>query len=109
MMLNEPLQICLLALKSRYPQSVVEINEEIFDDLAAQTDAASPMDMLVLLEIHAPHLLDASACLIIGDQKSEIYLVEQSQTLPAFRIYLEGTSPEQHSKQAYIGTLVISK
>lgn len=101
-MLIESLQICLLALMCRYPQCVVEINKEMFADLAAQIDVTSATDILVLLEIYAPHLLDTSACLIANEQKGEIYLVEQSQTLPAFRISLKGSSSERHSNHAIV-------
>lgn len=109
MMLNEPLEICLLALNCRYPESVVEINREMLDNLADQIEICSPTDFLVFLENNAPHLLNASACLIINGQKSELYLLERSEEVPAFRIYLGGVSPAQRSKQIFDVRTMLSR
>jgi hypothetical protein len=49
-----------------------------------------------LLQSDAPHMLDAPACLGIDAQERAIYLVEQSQQIPAFWIrYREHTQEEE--------------
>jgi hypothetical protein len=99
MKLNEKLKICLLALESRHPSSLVEINEAMLGHLSFLPGACSPSDVVELLEINAPDLLHTLACLIIDAQKSEIYLVEQSQEEPAFWIYCEGCPPPHREEQ----------
>ncbi len=99
MKLNEKLKICLLALESRHPKSLVEINEAVLGHLSFLPGACTPSGVVELLEINAPHLLHALACLVIDAQKSEIYLVEQFQEVPAFWIFCEGCPPSQREKQ----------
>jgi hypothetical protein len=72
MKLNEIFKICLLALASRYPTSIVDINETVLGHLSFWSEACSPLRLIELLQINAPQLLDAHACLVIDQQKSEI-------------------------------------
>lgn len=99
MKLNENLKICLLALESRHPKSLVEINEAVLGQLSFLTGACTPSSVVELLEINAPHLLHALACLVIDAQRGEIYLVEQSQEVPAFWISCVGCLPSHQEKQ----------
>ena len=99
MKLNEKLKICLLALESRHPKSLVEINEAVLGHLSFLPGARTPSVAVELLEINAQHLLHAPACLVIDAQRCEIYLVEQSQETPAFWIYCEGCPSSRLEKQ----------
>ncbi len=99
MKLNEKLKICLLALESRHPKSFVEINEVVLGHLSFLPGACTPSGVVELLETNAPHLLHAPACLVIDAQRSELYLVEQSQEVPAFWIYCEGCPSSPLEKQ----------
>jgi hypothetical protein len=98
MKLNEIVKICLLALASRYPESVVEINEAVFGHQSFWTEACTPIHLLELLQTNVPQLLYAPACLVLDAQKSAIYLVEQSQDTPAFWVYRGGYTPTQRAK-----------
>lgn len=99
MKLHEPLKVCLLSLASRYPHSVVEINEAILGHQSFWTEACSPLSLLKLLDSHAPHLLQAPACIEADAAQSVIYLVGQSEETPAFWIYCGGYTPSQRKKQ----------
>jgi hypothetical protein len=96
MKLNENLQICLLALASRYPESTLDINQEVLGPESFQTKKCTPSGLLELLQSDALHMLDAPARLVIDAQERGIYLVEQSQQIPAFWIhYREHTQEEE--------------
>ena len=97
--LNEILKNCLWALDSRYPDSMVEINQAVLGNQNFWTDACSPVRMLELLHIHAPLVLDAPACLVINAQESAVYLVEESQEIPAFWISCGDCTPWQREKR----------
>jgi len=84
MKLNENLQICLLAIASRYPESTLDINEEVLGPQSFQTKQCTPLDLMERLQNAAPQLLHAPARLIVDAQERGIYLVEQSQQTPAF-------------------------
>lgn len=97
--LHEILKNCLLAVASRYPKSVVEINEAVFGRQSFWTEAGTPLRLLELLQSHAPQILEAPAYVVVDMQDSVIYLVEQSEETPAFWIYCGGCTPEQREKQ----------
>jgi hypothetical protein len=91
--LSEILKNCLWALDSRYPNSVVKINQAVLSHQGLWTDICSPSSMHVLLYIYVPQVLDAPACLVINAQESAIYLVEESQEIPAFWISCSDCTP----------------
>ena len=96
MKLNENLRLCLLALASRYPTSTMDLNEEVIGPQCPKTGECTPSGLLELLQSNTPHMLDAPARLVIDAQERGIYLVEQSQHMPAFRIhYRERTQEEE--------------
>ncbi len=97
--LNEMLKNCLWALDSRYPDSMVEINQAVLSHQSFWTDARSPVRMLELLHIHAPQILDAPACLVINAQESAIYLEGESREIPAFWIYCGDCTPSHREKR----------
>jgi hypothetical protein len=96
MKLNENLQICLLAIASRYPESTLEINQKVLGPQSFQTEKCSTLDLMERLQSHAPQLLHTPAQLVVDAQERAIYLVEQSQQTPAFCIrYRERTQEEE--------------
>lgn len=99
MKLHEPLKVCLLSLASRYPQSVVEINEAVLGHLSFWTEACSPLRLLEVLESYTPQLLQAPACIEVDAAQSVIYLVGPSEETPAFWIYCGGCTPSQREQQ----------
>jgi hypothetical protein len=46
MKLNENLRICLLALASRYPESTLDINQEVLGPESFQTEKCTPLALL---------------------------------------------------------------
>ncbi len=88
--LNESLQICLLALASRYPVHSIEVRDAAFETQGTRAKAWDALKLLVWLQGAAPELLQAPARMEIGIQKSEIYLLEHSQELPALTIHCQG-------------------
>jgi hypothetical protein len=96
MKLNENLQICLLAIASRYPDSTLDINQGVLGPQSFQTEKCSSLDLMERLQSHAPQLLHTPAQLVVDAQERAIYLVEQSQQTPAFWIrYRERTQEEE--------------
>ena len=96
MKLHENLQICLLAIASRYPESTLDSNEEVLLPQSFQTQRCTPVELMEWLQSHAPQLLQAPAQLVVDEQERAIYLVEQSQHTPAFRLhYRERTQEEE--------------
>ncbi len=96
MKLNENLQICLLAIVNRYPESMLDINQEVLGPQSFQTEKCTPLDLMERLQSDAPQMLHAPAQLVVDAQERAIYLVEQSQQTPAFWIrYRERTQEEE--------------
>ncbi len=96
MKLNENLQICLLAIVNRYPESMLDINQEVLGPQSFQTEKCTPLDLMERLQSDAPQMLHAPAQLVVDAQERAIYLVEQSQQTLAFWIrYRERTQEEE--------------
>src|SRR5436309_6021823 len=95
MKLNENIRLCLLALASRHPDSRISINEEVVGVQSTQAKEYSPFGVIELLQRSMPHVLDAPACLVLDAQERVIYLVEQSQQTPAFRIHYQERTQEE--------------
>ncbi len=93
MQLNENLQICLLALTSRYPENVVDINEDILEPQRLGTDGWRALDIIELLQSTHPEVLQTKAWLVLDSQECSMYLVDQSEEKPALRIHCEGKIP----------------
>lgn len=95
MKLNENLRMCLLALASRYQTSTMDLNEEVIGPQCPKTGDCTLSGLLELLQSNAPHMLSAPAQLVVDAQESVIYLVEQSQQVPAFWIHCREHTPEE--------------
>jgi hypothetical protein len=95
MKLYEKLQICLLAIASRYPESTLESNEEVLGPQSLQKQRCTPLELIERVQSSVPKLLEAPALLVVDAQERAIYLVEQSQHTPAFWLrYRERTREE---------------
>jgi hypothetical protein len=99
MKLRQILKICLLALDSRYPESMVKANETMLGHYGFWKEACTPTEMLEVLQQHAPELLAVPACLVIDAKQCAIYLVEQSEEVPAFWVDCEGLRPSREEHQ----------
>ncbi len=86
MKLNENLQICLLAIASRYPESTLDINQEVLEPQSFQAEKWTPLALMERMQSNAPQMLRAPAQLVVDAQERAIYLVEQFQHMPAFWI-----------------------
>jgi Ala-tRNA(Pro) deacylase len=91
MRLNETLKNCLLALSSRHPGNLVDFNQDmpVQPGFLGETwpPACSPVVMVELLQRYAPQMLTAPACLVLDGPENAIYLLEQSQERPMFRVH----------------------
>jgi hypothetical protein len=87
MKLHENLQLCLLALASRFPDDIVEIDETILNLHNCATDGLTPLQMIEVLHRTNPRLLQMEACLVMDAQESTIYLPYCSERMPAFWIH----------------------
>lgn len=95
MKLHENLQICLLAIAARYPESTLDINEEMLLPQSLQKQRFTPIELMERLKSQAPQLLQAPAHLVVDAQERAIYLVEQSQHAPAFWLRYRERMPEE--------------
>ncbi len=97
MQLNDRLQICLLALASRYPDHIVDINEAVLGTQPFEAAGWMAQDMIELFQQTTPELLQAMAHLVVDPQKSEIYLTEYCRILPAFLVHCRGRLPARNA------------
>ncbi|GHO97929.1 hypothetical protein KSF_079770 [Reticulibacter mediterranei] len=93
MELYDTLQICLLALVSRYPEHVVDINESVIGQQELGAGGWLAFDMIEYLATTHPALLGATAHMIVNPQKSEIYLLDYAEEQPAFIVHCRGKIP----------------
>ncbi|GHO68211.1 hypothetical protein KSC_071030 [Ktedonobacter sp. SOSP1-52] len=95
MTLYEPLNICLRATEQRYPQHVMEFNENVLGPMECETKGWQAGEMLAFLENSWPALLEAMALLVVDGQQSSIYIPTYSKCKPAFQVHLRGHIPAQ--------------
>jgi hypothetical protein len=95
MRFDDRLQICLLALVHRFPEWVVDINEELLKPQGFATKGHTPLALIAYLHDAAPHLLRAQAYILIDAQYSEIYLSDYSHEIAAFWIRYKGKRPSR--------------
>jgi hypothetical protein len=87
--LDETLQNALLAVASRYPDSLVEVNKDLLDPSDLWQGLCTVQQALYHLQVQASQLLQAPACLVIDDGQaiSAIYLLDRSQEIPTLYLY----------------------
>lgn len=93
MTLYEPLNICLLAAEHRYPQHIMEFNEDVLGPIECETKGWKAGEVLEFLENAWPALLKAMALLVVDAQQSSIYIPTYSNCKPAFQVHLCGHIP----------------
>ncbi len=93
MQLNERLEICLLALANRYPDHVVDINEDVLGPQSLGAKGWTARDMIELLRLIHPEVLDIEADLIINTQESAVYLHTYTTQTPVLHIHCRGKLP----------------
>ncbi len=87
--LTEPLQICLLAVASRYPGHCLEINEVVLGPQDVGTQGWRARELIGWLQNTAPALLQEEARLEVTLPRRGIYLLNRSEEMPAF--WVRGT------------------
>jgi hypothetical protein len=107
--LDESLKICLVAVVSRYPDSLVEINKNILNRSDLWEGLCKVKQALQHLQIQAPQLSRAPACVLIdeGQAISAIYLLDRSEEVPALYLYSgrNGGQPYRHGLHEPVITL----
>ena len=113
MKLDDTLQVCLLALASRYPKHVIDINENVLGLQQLGAEGWTAEGLIELLEHMHPELLQTTASIVIDIQRSEIYLPRYDPAIPVFLIHCRGKIPgckgDASSRQitSVTGTIVI--
>ena len=93
MRLNDTLQVCLLALASRYPEHTLDINETVLGPQRLGAEGWTSEGIIDLFEKTRPELLHILAFLVIDIQRSEIYLPQYTERTPALLIHCRGKIP----------------
>jgi hypothetical protein len=93
MELYDTLQICLLALASRYPNHIVDINETMLGQQELGAGGWLAFDIIEYLASTHPELLGTMAHMVVDPQKSEIYLQDGLEEQPAFIVHCRGKLP----------------
>ncbi|HZO75005.1 MAG TPA: hypothetical protein VFB60_22550 [Ktedonobacteraceae bacterium] len=93
MQLHDTLQVCLLALASRYPEHTVDINEIVLGHQKWGAEGWTSEGIIDLFEKTCPVLLQEMARLFIDIQRCEIYLPKYAERVPAFLIHCRGKIP----------------
>jgi hypothetical protein len=93
MHLHDRLQICLLAVVSRYPDAFVRINEDVLGFQSLGTGLWRPLDLIDLLQNTSPEMLQMMVSLNIDEQRSAIYALDYSEVIPALTIHCRGKVP----------------
>jgi hypothetical protein len=93
MQLNERLEICLLALASRHPRHVVDINEDVLGTQPLGAAGWNAHDIIELLRLTHPALLYIEADLVINTQECAIYLHTYATQTPALHVHCRGKLP----------------
>lgn len=101
MQLEDRLKICLLALESRYPEHVIDVNQELMPMAGSSASGWSVSEIIEYLEQRNPVTLSQMARLVVDLQCSEIYLVEQSEATPAFIVHCRGKIPSRGEMRAH--------
>ena len=97
MQLEDRLKICLLALESRYPEHVIDVNQELLPLLGVSNSGWSASEIIEYVEQRNPTILSEMARLVVDPQRREIYLVERSETAPAFVVHCRLQYPQHGS------------
>ncbi|GCE11616.1 hypothetical protein [Tengunoibacter tsumagoiensis] len=93
MYLHDNLQVCLYALESRYPNHLVDINPGIIQTKGAALAGRRAAEVVKMLAMTTPHLLEAPAEMIIDHGACAIYLPHLSTTIPLCIIHCLGKLP----------------
>ena len=97
MQLEDRLKICLLALESRYPEHVIDVNQELLPLSGMNASGWSASKIIEYVEQRSATILSEMARLVVDLQRREIYLVERSETTPAFVVHCRLQYPQHGS------------
>ena len=88
LLLHESLQFCLLALESRCPRHIVDINEEVLGPQSLGAEGWAASDLIELFQNTDPPLLQERALAEVSARRKGIYILERSEQTPAFWVYI---------------------
>ena len=94
MHLYDTLQVCLLAVDSRYSENTVEINSRVLGLPETEQDAWTALEVIEILQNLAPHLLEMMAQLTIDEQQCAIYVPDLSEQESACTLHCRGRIPK---------------
>jgi hypothetical protein len=100
MRLNETLHNSLIAIANRYPEYIVDIDEDVWGNQHVKLHAQTPLELVEELQARAPELLQASAFVVCDTYRCELRLLDLSEEKPAILFhfpYVLTTGPSQIS------------
>ena len=93
MHLHDKLQICLYALENRYPDHIVDINASLIEAKGMPLAGWKVPEIVEILLMIAPQLLQTDATMIIDYDECAIYLPAISECTPLCTIHCRGKIP----------------
>lgn len=93
MHLIDKLQICLYALENRYPNHIVDINAGLIESKGIPLAGWKVPEIVEILSMTVPHLLQTDAVMIIDYDECAIYLPAISERTPLCTIHCRGKIP----------------
>lgn len=93
MYLYDKLQICLYALENRYPNHIVDINADLVKSKEIPLAGWKVPEIVEILLMIAPHLLQADAIMVLDYDECAIYLPAISERTPLCTIHCHGKIP----------------
>jgi hypothetical protein len=98
MRLNETLHNSLMAVAYRYPQYIVDIDEDAWGNQHVELHAQTPLELVEELQASAPELLHASASVVCDTYRCELRVPDLSEEKPAILFHFPpvlATSPSE--------------
>ena len=83
MRLNETLHNCLMAVANRYPEYIVDIDEDVWGNQHVKLHAQTPLELVEELQVSVPELLHATAFVVCDIYKCELHVLNLSEEKPA--------------------------
>ena len=83
MRLKETLHNSLMAIANRYPEYIVDIDEDVWGNQHVKLHALTPLELVEELQVSAPELLHASAFVECDTYRCELRVLDLSEEKPA--------------------------
>lgn len=93
MQLHDTLQVCLLALASRYPKHLLRSNRLLLGDQTFCPHCQTTVEVMAWLQQREPAFLEKRAHLVIDAQQCAIYVAGTAEKMPAYWVHCRGKMP----------------